>query len=275
MFRLSNDLRQYFTKKQYNYKNNDLTLIEAIIGYQLESDDCIDTFEEYADSLGEIFIDYEQDLELLNLHVFNDLFNSNIYQYIFQSFIKSDDFVLTEVDGVLGYMYDEENEEFINISNNMPLQVRKHINRFYKEAQNECYYVDGEERKLDSYCAETIGFRLYHLKIYNKSLARRLRKNYKANGSFYALCNQLGFYMENGQFLLMEYSYLEASGFYDQYIDSSIIANAIEDLNKELQTNRVFNPGISAAIDEISDYERDDLITAIIKILETENEVII
>ena len=119
MFRLSNDLRQYFTKKQYNYKNNDLTLIEAIIGYQLESDDCIDTFEEYADSLGEIFIDYEQDLELLNLHVFNDLFNSNIYQYIFQSFIKSDDFVLTEVDGVLGYMYDEENEEFINISNNM------------------------------------------------------------------------------------------------------------------------------------------------------------
>ena len=68
MFRLSNDLRQYFTKKQYNYKNNDLTLIEAIIGYQLESDDCIDTFEEYADSLGEIFIDYEQDLELLNLH---------------------------------------------------------------------------------------------------------------------------------------------------------------------------------------------------------------
>ena len=81
--------------------------------------------------------------------------------------------------------------------------------------------------------------------------------------------------MENGQFLLMEYTYLEASGFYDQYIDSSIIANAIEDLNKELQTNRVFNPGISAAIDEISDYERDDLITAIIKILETENEVII
>ena len=81
--------------------------------------------------------------------------------------------------------------------------------------------------------------------------------------------------MENGQFLLMEYTYLEASGFYDQYIDSSVIANAIEDLNKELQTNRVFNPGISAAIDEISDYERDDLITAIIKILETENEVII
>ena len=81
--------------------------------------------------------------------------------------------------------------------------------------------------------------------------------------------------MENGQFLLMEYTYLEASGFYDQYIDSSIIANAIEDLNKELQTNRVFNPGISAAIDEISDYERDNLITAIIKILETENEVII
>ena len=81
--------------------------------------------------------------------------------------------------------------------------------------------------------------------------------------------------MENGQFLLMEYTYLEASGFYDQYINSSIIANAIEDLNKELQTNRVFNSGISAAIDEISDYERDDLITAIIKILETENEVII
>ena len=52
MFRLSNDLRQYFTKKQYNYKNSDLTLIEAIIGYQLKSDDCIDTFEEYADSLG-------------------------------------------------------------------------------------------------------------------------------------------------------------------------------------------------------------------------------
>ena len=81
--------------------------------------------------------------------------------------------------------------------------------------------------------------------------------------------------MENGQFLLMEYVFLEASGFYDQYIDSSVIANAIEDLNKELQTNRVFNSGISATIDEISDYERDDLITAIIKILETENEVII
>mgnify|MGYP006922495188 CR=1 FL=1 len=32
--------------------------------------------------------------------------------------------------------------------------------------------------------------------------------------------------MENGQFLLMEYTYLEASGFYDQYIDSSIISLA-------------------------------------------------
>lgn len=275
MFKLLNDLRQYFIEKHFNYKNSDLTLIEAIIGYQLESDECIDIFEEYADSLGEIFIDYEQDLELLNTHVFSDLFNSNIYQYIFQSFIKSDDFVLTEIDGVLGYMYDEENEKFINITNNLPLQIRKHVNSFYQEAQDECYYIDGKEIKLDSYCAETIGFRLYHIKVNNKSLARLLRKNYKANGSFYALCNQLGIYMENGQFLLMEYTYLEASGFYDQYFGSGIIANAIENLNAELQTNRIFNPGITAAVEEIIDYERDDLITAMMKILETEDEVII
>lgn len=275
MFKLLKDLRQYFTEKHFNYKNSDITLIEAIIGYQAEADNEIDIIEEYADSLGEIFINCEQDLELLNVHIFSDLFNSNVYQYIFQSFIELDDFTLTEVDGVLGYMYDGENEEFINITRALPLQIRKSVDRFYKEAQNECYYFNDGEAKFDYYCAETIGFRLYHLKINNKSLARQLRKNYKANGYFYALCNQLGFYMENGQFLLMEYTYLEASGFYNQYTELGIIANTIKNLNDELQTNRIFNPGITAVIDEIINYERDDLITAIMKILETENEVII
>ena len=82
----------------------------------------------------------------------------------------------------------------------MPLQVRKHINRFYKEAQNlhipQTYLynhqIPADSQLLLQLVSNHCFCNYYHLKIYNKSLARRLRKNYKANGSFYALCNQLG-----------------------------------------------------------------------------------
>lgn len=275
VFKLSEDLRQYFTDEDGPefVESSMERFIETVIGYQQDSDDEIDILEDYLEELSEILENDIYDIESLNIHLFHDMFNSSIYHYIFGSFMNWDDFELVEVDAMLGYMYDEITGEFIDITSNIPEQIKKEVNRFYEQAKYECFY----EGKFDSYSAETINFRMYWLKIKNKKLARMLRKNYQERGTVYDLFDQFDFYMCNGQFIYMQYACIEANGFYEKYIESGIVSEAIVELNEILNTKRYFNPGISLVMDEALEMITDEsgIISKILGILSTEKEVII
>lgn len=272
---MSEDLRQFFTDDERSefVESSMERFLETVIGYQQYSDNEVDTMEDYLEELSEILENDIYDIESLNIHLFQDMFDSNIYQYVFGSFMRWNDFELVEEDGMLGYMYDEMTEEFIDITSKIPEQIKKEVNRFYEQAKYECFY----EGKFDLYSAETINFRMYWLKIKNKKIARILRKNYQERGAVYDIFNQFNFYLCNGQFIYMQYAWIEANGFYEQYIDPEIVCEAIIELNEILNTKRHFNPGISLVMDEALEMITDEsgIISKILGILSTEKEVII
>ena len=75
----------------------------------------------------------------------------------------------------------------------------------------------------------------------------------------------------------MQYACIEANGFYEKYIESGIVSEAIVELNEILNTKRHFNPGISLVMDEALEMITDEsgIISKILGILSTEKEVII
>lgn len=271
---MSEDLRHYFSDEDGPefVESSMERFIETVIGYQQDSDDEVDTMEDYIDMLAEIMESDIYDIESLNIHLFQDMFGSSIFQYLFGSFMNRDDFELVEVDAMLGYMYDESTEKFVDITSKIPGQIRKEVSRFYDRAKDECFY----EGKFDSYSAEVINFRMCWLKIRNKKLARILRKDYQQRGAVYDLFDQFDFYMYNGQFIYMQYMWTDA-GVYEWYIEPEIVSEAIVDLNEILNTKRHFNSAVSLVMDEALEmitYE-SGIISKILGILSTENEVII
>lgn len=274
VFKLSEDLRHYFTDEDGPefVESSMERFIETVIGYQQDSDDEVDTMEDYIDMLAEIMESDIYDIESLNIHLFQDMFSSSIFQYLFGSFMNRDDFELVEVDAMLEYMYDELTEKFVDITSNIPGQIRKEVSRFYDRAKEECFY----EGKFDSYSAGVINFRMYWLKIRNKKLARILRKDYQQRGAVYDLFDQFDFYMYNGQFIYMQYMWTD-TGVYEWYIEPEIVSEAIVDLNEMLNTKRHFNSAVSLVMDEAIEMITDEsgIISKILGILSTENEVII
>ena len=274
VFKLSNDLRQYFTKEEARPDNDTSILLKAILGYQLNCDYLLDTLEEYIDALADMLHDNVTDIEILNTHLFIDVLSEDIYTKIFASFLKYEEFELEIIsDNVIWELYNYEKEKFDHIENEFPLQVRKHAKEFYDKAKNECYYHE----KFDDSIAESICFRAFRLKIKNKKIARKLRKNYEQKGCFYQLCYELGFYMENGQFLYMAYGYLDGCGFYENYINSVLVQDAIKELNVFLNTGRKINPGIDYVLEEATLYYgfNDTIMTMILNLMNTKEEVII
>ena len=272
---MSEDLRQYFTDEIGDTSDNDIVvMLQTILGYQENAVDLVDYLEESIDMLADVIQEETADIEFLNTHLFFDILNEDIYTKIFSSFLKYEDFDLKIIaDNVLFEFYDTDKDCFINIENEFPLQIRKEIKKLYEQAQGECYYNE----ELDYYTAETVHLRGFWLDIKNKSIARKLRKSYRKKSWFYMLCNELDFYMLNGQFVFFEYAYIEGYGFYQNYTNTCTICNAIENLNRELKTNRRVNPGIEYVLDEAYLLYRYNIsvIERILKIMDSKSEVII
>ncbi|WP_300628188.1 hypothetical protein [uncultured Thomasclavelia sp.] len=272
---MSEDLRQYFTDEIVDTSDNEIiTMLQIILGYQENADDLIDYLEESIDMVADVIQEETADIEFLNTHLFFDVLNEDIYTKIFSSFLKYEDFDLEIIsDNVIWELYNYEKEKFDHIENEFPLQVRKHAKEFYDKAKNECYYHE----KFDDSIAESICFRAFRLNIKNKKIARKLRKNYEQKGWFYQLCYELGFYMENGQFLYMAYGYLDGCGFYENYINSVLVQDAIKELNVFLNTGRKINPGIDYVLEEATLYYgfNDTIMTMILNLMNTKEEVII
>ena len=275
VFKLSNDLRQYFTDEIVDTSDNEIiTMLQIILGYQENADDLIDYLEESIDMLADVIQEETADIEFLNTHLFFDVLNEDIYTKIFSSFLKYEDFDLKIVaDNILFEFYDTDTDCFVNIENEFPLQIRKEIKDFYEHVQGECYF----KNKFDVSLAETLQLRIFWLNIKNKSIARKLRKSYREKSWFYMLCNELDFYMLNGQFVFLGYAYIEGYGFYQNYINTRTICNAIEYLNWELKTTRIVNPGIAYVLDEAYLLYRynSSIIERILKIMDSKSEVII
>ena len=272
--KLSEDLRQYFTKEEARPDNDVSIFLKTILGYQENCDYLLDTLEEYIDTLADMLHDNLTDIEMLNTHLFIDALGEDIYTKIFASFLKYEEFELEIiVDNVIWELYNYENNKFDHIEYEFPLQVRKHVKEFYDKAKDECYYHE----KFDDSIAESICFRVFQLNIKNKKIARKLRKNYQQKGCFYQLCNELDFYMENGQFLYMAYGYLDGYGFYENYINSVVVQGAIEELNIFLNTGRTINPGIDYVLEEAALYYgfNDTVMNMILNLMNTKQEVII
>ena len=87
VFKLSEDLRQYFTKEEARSDNDTSILLKAILGYQLNCDYLLDTLEEYIDALADMLHDNVTDIEILNTHLFIDVLSEDIYTKIFASFL--------------------------------------------------------------------------------------------------------------------------------------------------------------------------------------------
>lgn len=274
VFKLSEDLRQYFTDEIVEIENDTAKVLETIIGYQENCDYLLDTLEENIDMLADVLQESIADIETLNLHVFMDILNEDIYTKIFASFLKYEDFELEIIaDNSMWEFFDYDNKSFIDIENEFPRQVRKEVKKFYEKLKDECYY----NGRFDDSIAETLYFRGFRLNIKNKKIARKLRKNYQKNGCFYQLCNEIEFCMKNGQFIYMAGAYMDSYGYYNYYGDYALLCSAIKNLNIYLDTRRKFNSGIKYVLDEASVFYgyNDNIIRSILNLMITNEEVII
>lgn len=274
MFKLSDDLRQYFTNDD-DFEIDTASaeyMLSTIIGYQDNSEDYIQCIEDFEDEFEDILMDDLTDVTTLDVHLFMDLFNDDFYQSLFSSFLKSDDFEITETDATLESLYDYNSEGFIDITGKYPQKLRKEIDYYYQEATKE---TSDSEYGLDEYVASMIAFKCKYLKIKNKGIARKLRKNYTQKGWFYDLMNVFDFYMCNGEFVFIIVEYLECGGYMNN-IEPVTVTNSIINLNKMFY-NRKFD---DSAVDVISNavsktYDMNSIIAAIDNALFTEKEVII
>lgn len=274
VFRLSNDLRQYFTN------DAEVTIdvasaeymLATIIGYQENSDEFIDCIEDFEEEFEDILMDDITDVMTLDVHLFMDLFNDDLYKSLFSSFLKNDDFEIIETDSTLEYLYDYDSEEFIDITGKFPRKLKHEINYYYLEEIHGVIEADG---RIDEYTASMVSFKCKYLKIKNKGIARRLRKNYAQKSWFFDLMNELDFYMHNGEFVFIAVEWLEGEGYMNN-VEPVTVINSIVNLNKMIY-NRNFN---EIAVDVINNavaktYDANSIIALIDNLLCTEKEVII
>lgn len=273
---MSTDLRQYFTSDA-DFKIDNASaeyMLATIIGYQENSDEFIDCIEEedFEEEFEVILMDDITDVMTLDVHLFMDLFNDDLYKSLFSSFLKNDDFEIIETDSTLEYLYDYDSEEFIDITGKFPRKLKHEINYYYHEAIHGVIEADG---RIDEYTASMVSFKCKYLKIKNKGIARRLRKNYANQEWFYDLMNEFEFYMCDGEFVFIVIEYLDGGGYMNN-VEPVTITNSIINLNKMIY-NREFN---EIAVDVISNavaktYDANNIIALIDNLLCTEKEVII
>ena len=274
MFKLSTDLRQYFTSDA-DFKIDNASaeyMLATIIGYQENSDEFIDCIEDFEEEFEDILMDDITDVMTLDVHLFMDLFNDDLYKSLFSSFLKNDDFEIIETDSTLEYLYDYDSEEFIDITGKFPRKLKHEINYYYHEAIHGVIEADG---RIDEYTASMVSFKCKYLKIKNKGIARRLRKNYANQEWFYDLMNEFEFYMCDGEFVFIVIEYLDGGGYMNN-VEPVTITNSIINLNKMIY-NREFN---EIAVDVINNavaktYDANSIIALIDNLLCTEKEVII
>lgn len=274
MFRLSEDLRQYFTSDA-DFKIDNASaeyMLATLIGYQENSEEYIQCIEDFEDEFEDLLMDDITDVTTLDIHLFMDFFNDDLYEALFRSFLKSDDFEIIETDSTLEYLYDYNHEGFIDVTERYPRKLKKEIDYYYQDAIKE---VADSEYGLDEYIASMIAFKCRYLKIKNKGIARKLRKNYAQKGWFYDLMNAFDFYMINGEFIFILVEYLEGGGYMNN-VEPVTVINSIVNLNKMIY-NREFN---EIAVDMINNavaktYDANSIIALIDNLLCTEKEVII
>lgn len=274
MFRLSTDLRQYFTNDTDDKIDTASAeyMLATLIGYQENSEDYIQCLEDFEEEFEDILMDDITDVTTLDIHLFMDFFNDDLYESLFSSFLKNDDFEIIETDSTSEYLYDYDSEEFIDITGKFPRKLKHEINYYYHEAIHGVIEADG---RIDEYTASMVSFKCKYLKIKNKGIARRLRKNYANQGWFYDLMNEFEFYMRNGEFVFIVIEYLEGGGYMNN-VEPVTITNSIINLNKMIY-NREFN---EIAVDVINNavaktYDANSIIALINNLLCTEKEVII
>ena len=274
---MSRDLRQFFTSdseiQEFTFAHESPEeFIATVLGYQEDATEVVDYIEENIEMLADITNDDISDFESLNVHLFYDLLGGSIYDYIFSSFLKKKDFELKDLDTTLDYLYDGTNEKFIDITNEFPDKLNGYINNFYKDVKRECFY----ENEYDSYTASTINLRIYHLKLKNKSMARKLRKMYIQKKELFRMMTEIEFEMVNGEFIYIEAVYIENDGFYNRSILFAPVTDAIIFLNKKLKTGRIHDDGIYYILDEVYNLtDNSDFINLILRTLSTDEEVII
>lgn len=274
MFKLSTDLRQYFTNDTDDKIDTASAeyMLATLIGYQENSEDYIQCLEDFEEEFEDILMDDITDVMTLDVHLFMDLFNDDLYKALFSSFLKSDDFEIIETDSTLDCLYDYNPEGFIDVTERYPRKLKKEINYYYQNAIKE---VADSEYGLDEYIASMIAFKCRYLKIKNKGIARKLRKNYAQKGWFYELMNSFDFYMCNGEFVFVVVEYLEGGGYMNN-VEPVTVINSIVNLNKMIY-NRDFN---EIAVDVINNavaktYDAGSIIALIDNVLCTEKEVVI
>ena len=271
---MSEDLRQYFTNDTDNKINTASAeyMLATIIGCQENSEDYIQCLEDFEEEFEDILMDDITDVMTLDIHLFMDLFNDDLYKALFSSFLKNDDFEIIETDSTLEYLYDYNHEGFIDVTERYPRKLKKEIDYYYQDAIKE---VSDDFETFDEYAASTISFKCKYLKIKNKSISRRLRKNYAQKSWFFDLMNELDFYMHNGEFVFITIEWLEGGGYMNN-VEPVTITNSIINLNKMIY-NREFN---EIAVDVINNavaktYDASGIIALIDNLLCTEKEVII
>ena len=271
---MSTDLRQYFTSDA-DFKIDNASaeyMLATLIGYQENSEEYIQCIEDFEDEFEDLLMDDITDVTTLDIHLFMDFFNDDLYKALFSSFLKSDDFEIIETDSTLEYLYDYNHERFIDVTERYPRKLKKEIDYYYQDAIKE---VSDDFETFDEYAASTISFKCKYLKIKNKSIARRLRKNYAQKGWFFDLMNELDFYMRNGEFVFIAVEWLEGGGYMNN-VEPVTVINSIVNLNKMIY-NREFN---EIAVDVINNaiaktYDASSIIALIDNVLCTEKEVVI
>lgn len=271
---MSNDLRQYFTNDTDNKIDTASAeyMLATLIGYQENSEEYIQCIEDFEEEFEDILTDDITDVMTLDVHLFMDLFNDDLYKALFSSFLKNDDFEIIEIDSTLEFLYDYDSEEFIDITGKFPRKLKHEINYYCHEAIHD---VTEPEGGIDEYMASMVSFKCKYLKIKNKGIARKLRKNYANQGWFYDLMNEFEFYMRNGEFVFIVIEYLEGGGYMNN-VEPVAVTNSIINLNKMIY-NRKFNEtavdAINTAVSKICDV--NSIIALIDNLLCTEKEVII
>lgn len=229
MFKLLNDLKQFFTINDELNLSVESKFIYKLIQYQnpktadylsLRILDDPDWFKEIA--CGVFYID------LLECELFSDFFGdfTSIYQAVFDTFMDGQ-YTFTNIDTYLSSFYDMSKQKIIDLRIDHKLDT--YITRFLKDAFDDSGYRYEKELCDIQECLDEIIFRCKIIDFKNKSLARKFRKHYMRNSAITRMMNELGFYMYNGCFIEMNYYFINDGYSNDYFIDPEIMINGIEE----------------------------------------------
>lgn len=269
------DLVQYFTlSKDVETCESELTYFLEMIHRNTHSLEIKNAIEKAVANPSEYLFDVfeygiNDEFYLNDIHLGDALdicFSNNIVTMLLSCLIDPTQFEVYFEDGTMEYHFDsaaiEENIEKVTLEKYNPYHLDRKINSFVNEwIIDQIKDFEDKDGYIDSYCLEYESIIFSSITFKNKSAGRKIRKAYTSNTLVRNMFHELGYYMYNGEFImLMEYN-IEGIG-YNGYFEMEEVYTGIMELREHIfhdqsinEETWMFKRRMKILEKELTDYE--------------------